>query len=59
MTIFPEIVLHSHVLISLNLNLTAISNKMVSKPIAMIKICGMCIIFIFLNLHDVDGNQYF
>ena len=60
MITFPEILLYTHTyFISLNLNLTAISNEMISKLIAIIKICGMGMIFVFWNLHDVDRNQYF
>lgn len=57
---FPEILFYALTyFISLNLSLTTISNKMISKTIAIIKICGMCMIFMFLNLYDVDGYQYF
>lgn len=60
MTMFPGTLLYALTyVISLNLNLSAILNEMISKPIAIIKICGVCMIFIFLSLYGVDGNQYF
>lgn len=47
-TMFPEILFYVLMyFISLNLNLTAISDEMISKPIATIKICGMCTILHF------------
>jgi len=57
MTVFPGTLLYALMYpISLNLNLIAILNEVISKPIAIIRICGVCTIFIFLFLHGVDRN---
>lgn len=56
MTIFPGILLYALMyIISLNLNLTATLNKMISKHIAIIKNCSVYMTFISLNLDGVDG----
>lgn len=60
MTVFPGTLLYVLLYpISLNLNLIAILNQVISKPIAIIRICGVCIIFIFLYSRGVDRNWYF
>lgn len=57
MTVFPGTLLYALTYpISLNLNLIAILNEVISKPIAKIRICGVCTIFILLYLHGVDRN---
>lgn len=59
MIVFPGIWLYVLMyVISLNLNLTAILNEMISTYISIIKICGVYMTFTFLNC-GVDGIQYF